>query len=268
MAHLDRVHLPNRLTLRQILLSIVLPGFAFFTNGRRVLGWSFVAAYWLAAMVFLIVLGYRFGSLAYGVMIGAHATSIIFLEGHWLRARSQFRMRLVLASLTLLVVWLGMYAPMVRFVQNHFFMPLRVRNYVVVVRRSAVPGNLARGDVAAFKLDEETAGDGHHGGAVQVREGYGCGAVLALGGDRVEFSTNSFAVNGAARKRLPHMPTEGSFVVPEKHWFVWPEFDITMRGNVGEAAISSTMMQLAVVPQDRFAGTAFRRWFGRRQNLL
>ncbi len=268
MSHLDRIHLPNRLTLRQFVLSIIVPGFAFFTNRRHILGWSFVTGYCVAAIIFVVALGYRVGSLAYGVMIGAHATSIIFLEGYWLRERSQFRTRLVLAGLTLLVVWLGMYAPLVRFVEDHFFMPLRVRSNVVVVRRTTAPGTIQRGDMAAFRLDEENVGDGHRGGAVWVRGGYGCGPVLALGGDRVEFSTNSFSVNGTMRKPFPHMPTDGILVVPEKHWFIWPEFDITMRGNVGEAAISSTMMQLAVVPQERFAGTAFKRWFGRRQNLL
>jgi len=267
LTHLDRFHPPNQLTVRQLLLGILLPGFAFFTNGRRALGWSFVAAYCVGAVVFVIALGYQIGSVAFGVMIGAHATSIIFLEGHWLRERSRFGTRLLVAGLTVLVVWLGIYSPFVGFAQNRLVLPLRVRGKVVVVRRMASPQRVRLGDVVAYSYDEQDAGDAHRGGAVWIRAGYGCGIVLGMGGSEVEFSTNSFSVNGVARKLLPHMATAGNLVVPENCWFIWPEFDITTHGNIGEATISAAMMQLTLVPKERFAGTPFKRWFLRKQIL-
>ena len=50
----------------------------------------------------------------------------------------------------------------------------------------------------------------------------GFGPVLAVPGDRVEFSTKAFSVNGVPQPLLPHMPAGGKLVVPENHWFIWP----------------------------------------------
>jgi hypothetical protein len=116
-----------------------------------------------------------------------------------------------------------------------------------------------------YSLAGSASGDAHGGGAVQVESGFGYGPVLATAGDRVEFSTNSFSVNGVTRPLLRYMPTAGEVVVPEKHWFVWPELAISINRNVGDAAISDVMLKLAVVPESRFIGRPFKHWFGRRQ---
>jgi hypothetical protein len=88
-----------------------------------------------------------------------------------------------------------------------------------------------------------------------------------MAGDSVAFLTNSFAVNGVERPLLPHMPTSGNLTVPEKNWFIWPELGISGHGNTSEAVISSTMLQLATVPEDQFTGKPFKRWFWRKQIL-
>ena len=91
--------------------------------------------------------------------------------------------------------------------------------------------------------------------------------MLATAGDRVEFSTNGFAVNGVLQARLPHMPETGGLVVPENHWFIWPKLAISGNWDVGEANISSAMMQMASVSEDQFVGKPFKRWFWRKQIL-
>jgi hypothetical protein len=63
------------------------------------------------------------------------------------------------------------------------------------------------------------------------------------------------------------MPTAGSVVVPEKHWFVWPELAILQNRNVSEADIANTMLMMATVPETNYIGRPFKRWFGRRQTF-
>ena len=118
-----------------------------------------------------------------------------------------------------------------------------------------------------YSLADEQTGEAHHGGAVWVRSGFGFGPVLAVAGDRVVFSTKVFRVNGKAQLLLPHMPTSGKVVVPENHWFIWQEFDISGHGNVGEANISAAMLDMAVVSQKQFLGQPFKRWLWGQQVL-
>ena len=261
---LEKIHLPRGITFLQTILGIALPGFAFFANGRRLLGWAFAAVYLNALIFFIVGLGYPIANIGFGLMIAAHASSIIFLEGYWLRDACRFQFRLAIAVLTLLVVWLCGYAPLIGFAEQHWIIPLRVRGNVVIVQRAVPPRNVGRGDRVMYSFNT-THNALIHNQAVYVEGGFGWGPVLALAGDRVEFSTNSFFVNGVARKLFPHMPQNGEFVVPEKHWFIWPEFDMVAHGNVGEANISEMLMELSVIPENQFVGKPFKHWCGRRQ---
>jgi hypothetical protein len=267
MLHLERIHLPTGYSFQQFILSLIVPGYAFFTVGRRSLGWAFLGAYCLAAALFIVALGYQLGGLGYALMISAHASSIIFLEAHWLRVLKDFGFRFMLAGVTLLAVWLVVYMPLTGFMQRHWLMPLRVRGSVVVMHRAAAPGHARRGDWVMYSLPRHFSGDAHAGGAVLVRAGLYWGPVLAMAGERVAFSTNSFSVNGVEQPLRPHMPTTGELVVPEKHWFVWPELDIGGHGYAGEANLSAAMLQLATVSEVEFAGKPFQRWFWRKQIL-
>ena len=267
--HLEKIHLPAGFNLQQIIMGVIVPSYAFFANGRRVLGWSVAGIYAASLILFIVALGFQIGSVGYGLMISAHASSIIFLEGFWLRAGCNFGLRLVLAVLTLFVVWVAAYAPLVGYVENHFIMPVNMRGNVVIVQHLTPPKDISRGDCVLYRLRDSSIGDGHRqGGAAYVRAGFGWGPVIAVAGDRVTFSTNSFAVNGAAHALLPHMPTSGEVVVPEKHWFIWPELAISNYGNVSEANLSALMLQMATVSETAFVGKSFKHWFGRRQEIL
>ena len=119
-----------------------------------------------------------------------------------------------------------------------------------------------------YSMGESSAGDAHRpGGAVRVRAGFGCGPVLAVAGDQVVISSNTFSVNGISHPSLPHMPGAGSLTVPENHWFIWPNLDISGHGNVSEASISSTMLDMASVNATQFFGKPLHRWFWRKQIL-
>jgi hypothetical protein len=261
---LEKMHLPAGVSPFQFVVSLSVPGFSFIARGRRMLGWSWLAAYGLLGLILLAALGSPLATFALGLAISAHAISIFHLELQWLQD-SGFGAKVLCALLTLLVVGLGIYWPAMHYVGQHWFMPLRVRNQVVIVQRGSSNYSARRGDRVMYSLEGGVSGDAHGGGAVRVAAGFGYGPVLAVAGDRVEFSTNTFSVNGVARPLLPDMPTGGGVVVPEKHWFVWPELDINRNGNVSEADISGAMLRLAVVPESRFIGRPFKHWFGRRQ---
>src|SRR5206468_3177170 len=94
--HLESIHLPAGISFRQFVLGLLIPGYAFFANGRWVLGWVFLCLYGVAAVVFIVALGYQIASLSFGLMIASHTSSIVFLEGYWLRD-SPFRSRLGMA---------------------------------------------------------------------------------------------------------------------------------------------------------------------------
>ena len=266
--HLEKIHLPATVSSFQFIFSLLIPGYAFFAKGRSLPGWTFLTAYFLAVLLFAGWLGYPAGSIGYGFMISVHASSIAFLETYWLRNECRFRFRLAMAGLTLLAVWLLVYSPLLGFAERHWIMPLRVRENVVIVRRLTSPQGIKRGDWVMYSSAGSFTGDAHAGGAVWIRGGFGWGPVLGLVGDRVEFSTNSFIIAGVERPRLPHMPISGATVVPEKHWFIWPELDIAGHGNVGEAVLSATMLQLATVSHAQLIGKPFKHWFWRRQVLL
>lgn len=264
---LDQAHFPSGVAVLKFLLSVVLPAHAFFTNGRRVLGWGFLGAYLASGILFLVALGYAIGNLGFGLLIAAHASNIIYLESCWLREGSRFAFRVVLALITVMAV-LSIYSTINSFVGDHWIMPLQVKGNVVVVRRLASGHALKPGDRIVYSFQQHESGDRHgDGGAVVVGDGFGYGAVLASAGDRVAFSKNVFTVNGVARKPLARMPTDGELIVPANHWFVWPELTIPGNARATEAAISEVILQLADVSEAQLIGKPFKRWFGRRQIL-
>jgi hypothetical protein len=62
------------------------------------------------------------------------------------------------------------------------------------------------------------------------------------------------------------MPIRGESVVPENHWFIWPELAI-VQGNVAAAPAEAAFLRMSDVDQTQFVGKPFRRWFWRRQLL-
>lgn len=260
---LDQLHLTGELSWLGLILSLVVPGFAFFIFGRRLLGWIFLPAWCLAGLVFVAALGFTAGSIAYGLIISLHATSIVFLEGHWLRD-SGFGLRVVLALCTLVAVWALAYAPLVRFAENHWLLPVRLGERVLIVYRGVSTAKLERGDWVAYRL-HEAGGWGEGRGRVLLESGLAIDPVLGLPGDLVRFTTQGVIVNTQTFPPAPYMPTGGELVVPEKVWFIWPHLDITVRGGVAPADITAALQRAALVTQTNIIGRPARHWFGRRQ---
>lgn len=258
-AYLDRIQLPAGITLGDILKSVWWPGVAFCVRGEKLIGSVIVCGSLLLAAIFIVWLGYPAANVAFGLLLSAHVTSLVFLCGPWL-AGVRFRVRIGFTLAALLALGLFVYAPLRNFFHANCLMPVRTNGRVVVVQRMASVHSIKQGDWIAYTLPSERGVT-----AVRIREGLGLGPVLAVGGDQIHFATNGFAINGVLRAPLAHMPQDGGLVVPEKHWFVWPDLAINMHGNVGEGPISATMLQLAIISESEFVGKPFKRWFWRRQ---
>jgi len=258
-AELDRLQLPVGISLGELIKSIWWPGIGFYVRKEKLIGAAIICGSVLLASIFIVWLGYPAANIAFGLLLSAHVTSLVFLCAPWL-AGVRFRVRVAFTFAVLLVLGLFAYAPLRNLFQTNFLMPVRDKGRVIVVRRMASAHSIQRGDWIAYTLQSDRAVTG-----VYIREGLGLGPVLAAAGDQIQFATNGFAVNGVIRPPLPHMPQEGELVVPEKHWFVWPDLAINAHGNVGGGPISATMLQLAIISESDFIGKPFKRWFWRRQ---
>ena len=262
LLRLDGFRITDRISPSELLLSIALPGFAFFALRRRLIGLSVLAVYIMAGLVFIVALGYLAGSIAFGLMISAHATSLVFVEGLWL-GDPRFRVKLVAAVCTLLAVYAG-YSQLLAFVQHNWLMPLRVGNRVVIVHSGINFSSIKRGDWVAYEISEERAAAANSG-PVYLRSGFGLDPVLALPGDRVRFTRAALLVNDHPVAPAAQMPTEGEWVVPEHVRFIWPRFEVNQHGNVAASDILDALLQIAQVPENQIVGKAFKHWFGRTQ---
>ncbi len=212
----------------------------------------------LLALIFVRWLGYPAANVAFGLLLSLHATGLVYLLEPWL-AGARFSMRILFSLIVLVTLASLLYLPIRNEIQAHWFTPLRVQGRVVVVRKHVSLGALQRGDLLAYEFGE-SASPGFN-----VQGGVGLGPVLALPGDLIRFSGATFAVNGQVRPSLEHMPAKGELLVPEKHWFIWPELAISGHGAVPADAISATLLQLGTLSEDQLLGRPCQRWFWRRQ---
>jgi hypothetical protein len=261
--HLRHLRPSVALSTLQLVLSLLVPGAAFLLLGRRLVGWLFLATYVLAAVVFVVALGFLAAGVAYGLLIGLHATSIVFVEGLWLK-ESTLRVRLATALLTLFAVWGLIYSPIVKFTERHWFMPLRMGKRVIVVRRGVAPNSIKRGEWLAYEIPGDQY-RGEHAAGTYLESGYGIDPVLALPGDRLRFTREALYVNDQELPLEPHMPVQQELVLSEKVWFIWPRLGISRDGVWTEASISATKQRIAMVTQTNIIGRPFKRWFGRQQ---
>ncbi len=258
--HFEVLALPGRMAFWQLVLSLIVPGYSFYALRRPKIGHAIQLGYGWSALVFVVWLGYAVANLALGLMIALHVISIFFLVRAWEMDWS-FRSRLVLALGTLLLVGLGVYLPLRRQIERHLIMPFRVGNRVVVVNTLKRPSAIQRGDWIAYKIDR------YYEDSVFIPANYALGRIQGVAGDRVRITPADFQVNGRAAPRLAHMPAEGEYTVPEKHWFIWPDLSISGHG-VDEGHIVRAFAQNALVPETQFVGRPFQRWFWRRQSDL
>jgi len=262
---LDRMQMPDEVTVSGLAAGFFVPGLAVWLRGPRLWGQAALAVSAALAMFFIAALGYPAANLAFGLLISLHVTGLVYYCSPMLVGEA-FRTRLSFTFLTLLAVGLLLYWPVSHhLMNNHWMAPLRVQGRVLVVQRLAQPGNIHRGDWVAYAMHESQTGP--HGDSVWVQGGMGLGPVLAVAGDRVQFAANSFSVNGRRQAALPNMPDTGEFVVPENHWFIWPKLDISGHGNIRAESIRHAILELADVNETQFYGQPFHRWFGRQQIL-
>jgi hypothetical protein len=255
---LDRLRLPTGVPFFRIVASLVVPGLGFYLRGPRLWGMAAMAFAAQMALLFMVGLGDPVGNAGFGLLLSIHVSSVIYVLEPWL-AGARFHVRLSFSFVMLFVLGALVYLPVRTLIQEQWLMPLRVKGRVVIVQRLAHLRRLPRGTWIAYTIE----GLDRHG--VNVQDGFGLGPVLALPGDRVRFTKSAMEVNGVSQPLLPYMPQIGEWVVPEKHWFVWPEVDITGHGNTPADAISATLLQMGTITEDRFVGRPFKRWFGRRQ---
>jgi hypothetical protein len=255
---LDRVRLPPGPSVLGALGGLLVPGLGFWLRGPPWLGALAVGACLFLGLLFFAAIGYPAGNMAFGLLLSVHGTSVIYLFEPWF-AGARFRTRIV-GSMALLFGLGGLvYLPARNWMETRWLAPLRVQDRVVVVKKARARPIVKRNDLIAYSLPGNT----DH--AVYVEAGFGLGPVLAVAGDRVCFTKAVFEVNGAPRPRLAHMPETGELIVPEKHWFIWPEFAVSGHGGATEAALSAALLEIATISEEQFAGKPFRRWFWRRQ---
>jgi hypothetical protein len=262
--HLEKFLPPGKLSTGGLVLSVLVPGYAFFVQRREALGLVFLLGYLAAVLTFLAGLGYPAANVGYGLLISIHATSIMFLEGLWLK-ESSFGVKVGLGLCTLVAVWGLMYAPLVGYAERHWMLPLRLGERVLVINPRTAVKSIKRGDWLAYRIRSDHAPGDYGGQAVYLREGIGVDPVIGLPGDHVEFTPEAVLVNGRPAPLAPHMPTQGGLVVPEKVWFIWPNLAKSGGGRVAEANISATMQQAAMVTQQQILGRPYKAWFGRQQ---
>lgn len=258
---LDRLHLPPGISLLPLVASLFVPGLGFYFRSRF---WGKITLPSCAPLfcIFIIWLGYPIANAAFGLLISVHVSGITYYCSPWLNSQ-RLLTRIAVALLLTFALTALIYIPLRNSVQESHFAPLRTRNGVVIVHKMMTDSaHLTRGDTVAYNLQEATADHFFaHGGLT-------LGKILAVPGDKIQFTNNVFTINGIAQPLLPHMPNFGEVVVRENDWFIWPDLAIIGgHGNVSEQAISTMMLQMATVPQNQFVGKPFTRWFGRRQKL-
>jgi len=252
---LDRLYRPGAVSFGGLVASLLIPGVGFWLAGRRFLAKAAVAGYTLSLCVFVVALGRAPANIAFGLLISIHSTGLILLLDPWLLG-IRFRTRLF-CSLAVLSFLAGLlYLPARTFLDTHWLSPLQINDRVVIVHKLANPTHLRRGDWIAYSLP-----------AIKYTQaGFGFGPILATAGDRVAFTPAAFEVNGITQPRRANMPESGEWVVPQKHWFLWPDFDISGHGNVNQQAmITQAIMESAMVAEEQLVGKPFKRWFWHTQ---
>ena len=245
-------------TIRGTIWSVFVTGLALYLRGPRVAGLAAMGICAILASVSLVFLGDSLGTTALTLLIAIHATGVVAYYQPALAA-TRLLTRLV-AALMLCALTVGcVYLPIRSYLEKHWVVVLRVRTQVVLIRPLSSADVLRQGERIAYRSEEI---NGYH---ALIHAGVNFAPILAAPGDEVEFSTEAFSVNGAPQPRLSNMPQSGSFTVDRNCWFAWPDVGIFAHGHGVDP--SSVEMQLAMVSKKQIIGTAYERWFWRRQSF-
>ena len=75
---LDRICLPEEISVGGIIWGLLVPGLAVYIRGPRFWGKIALSACALLFLLFIVWLGYPFGNYAFGLMISIHATGFVY----------------------------------------------------------------------------------------------------------------------------------------------------------------------------------------------
>jgi len=232
---LDRIRLPAEINFRELAGSFFIPGLAVYLRGPHRWGRMAMSGCALLFLIFIVWLGYPAANFAFGLLLSIHTTGLVYYCSPWL-IHEPFRSRMFFTIGTMLALGLLFYLPLRSAIQNHWLMPLRMGDRVMVVSVGTRPELLKRGDWAAFRTSAD-------GGSEINEVGFVLGPVLGLGGDRVE-----------------------SVAVPEKHWLMRAEF-VRHYTHDPFGTRSGIVQQMVIVSREDFVGRPFNRWFFRKQIL-
>lgn len=252
------------LSLRDSLLSLVLPGFVFRAFGHRRIGDFAMAGCAAGWLIFFAWLGTSAATTSFALLLALHVTSLSFMLAQMQVGRT-FLVR-ILGTFCGLLILTSVYG----YFQTKLgavILPLRNGSSAVVVRVCA-PGQIETGDWIAYRIGSATGSfeDVRQRGSVRIANGYGLERVVAGPGDVIQFHRDSYQVNGRNLPSEPNMPLKGEIVLSPKQWFAWPQFGVQNYG-VHKTEISNVMLGYAIISENQFVGKPFKRWFGRRQIL-
>ena len=258
---LDRLNpsLAANVNLLELVASFLVPALGFYFRLPRLLGLALIAWALVLVLAFFVFLGQWEDNFIFSMLLSLHVSGFIFyctpLLGPSVWQRLGFTLGMVLA------IYLLIYLPAQSLLQAYAVTPLQVRERIVVVAHIYSTPTIRAGDKIAYTTE------GNGAGGIYVERGTDVAQVVAVPGDVITFNAGTYRVNGVAHPRLPFMPQSGKCVVPQKEWFIWPNF-VTPERQLDDdrmAAASAALMRIALVTEDQFVGRPLQRWFWWKQ---
>lgn len=235
------------LTLWKFLRALLIPGLAVEVFTNRLAGLIAASLYAVAFFAWIFFLGETISNLAFAAMIGLHLYSITLLfRNSW--PSLGIPVRALIAALLLLCPYLFLQGYVQRMVQT-----LYVNGKLIRVNLQFPAAEVRPGHTMLFSSRQT-------GSAAidRVLAPSQFGKVLAQSGDQIEFFPGSYKVNDMTYPAEASMPSEGGFVVPSGHWFVWP----TLVGRDNALAQNAAfIVKLGTVAFEQYQGTGFHFWF-------
>jgi hypothetical protein len=258
--------LPEKISFMGLVGGFLAPGLAVYLRSPGSSGKAALAVCAALLLTFIAFLGFPLANAAFTLLLSIHVVGFVAYCGPLL-AGWRWPSRLVTGLLLCIATIVVVYIPLQDLLEHRLIVPLRLGGHVVVFQCLSSPATIRRGEWIAFRIsmdqDYFTGGGGH--GVVRIKDGICMAPVLGVQGDHVEFTPQSFLVNGVAQPRQANMPGSGKLTVPENCWFAWPDLVTQRMGNVPEANITGLTLRVATVDRDQFIGKALQHWFGRRQ---
>ncbi|HAB18734.1 MAG TPA: hypothetical protein DCE44_20125 [Verrucomicrobiales bacterium] len=249
------------------LMALLVPGYAYFLEGRRKLAALMAVSWAVSLLLFLRFLGHAWLSgWALGAMASAHSSGLGFLllrefERNPDADRPGLRTQITVPLSFWFVFLTLVYWPLSSAFQNHFAQPLLVGDRIVIFSPMTERRSVKRGELVAVRIKGQNI-DG-----VVVRSGVTCGTYLGAAGSRVEFTPAHVLVNGITQDRLDEMPGSGQMIIGPGTLFIWPVLNQRVI-NVPRESVQMAYWQLAQVSERNFIGRPFKRWFFWRQDTL